>query len=117
MIALDNALEDLGHRHSGALKFVDMTHAASQFGKRLQNFWDAAGTEEYKEALAYAISNSLNSSEFTQELVETQRGRTGGTWAHPKLAVFFARWLDVKFAVFCDMVIGDLTHGYSVLKV
>jgi len=27
-------------------------------------------------------------------LVSAQRGFNGGTWAHPKLAVFFARWLN-----------------------
>lgn len=34
-------------------------------------------------------------------------GRVGemGTWAHPKLAVFFARWLDVKFAVWCGFML------------
>ena len=49
------------------------------------------------------------------EFVEKKRGRTGGTWAHPKLAVFFARWLDVKFAVFCDMVIDDILNKKAEL--
>jgi len=33
------------------------------------------------------------------ELVQAKAGRYGGTWAHPKLAVFFARWLDEKVEV------------------
>src|SRR5690606_20595661 len=39
-----------------------------------------------------------------------------GTWAHPKLAVFFARWLDVKFSVWCDNTIETiLKEGAYVL--
>ncbi len=35
----------------------------------------------------------------------------GGTWAHPKLAVFFARWLDVRFAVWCDLMVDEILRG------
>lgn len=49
------------------------------------------------------------------EFVEKKRGRTGGTWAHPKLAVFFARWLDVRFAVACDAMIEDILTGAAKL--
>lgn len=31
-----------------------------------------------------------------------------GTWLHPKLAVAFARWCDVDFAVWCDEQISNL---------
>lgn len=47
-------------------------------------------------------------------LVVTKRGAPtngGGTWLHPKLAVMFARWLDAKFAVWCDLQIGALLRG------
>ncbi|WP_079550844.1 KilA-N domain-containing protein [Vreelandella subglaciescola] len=46
--------------------------------------------------------NSQNPGDLSYGLSETTRGRYGGTWAHPKLAVFFARWLDVRFSVACD---------------
>lgn len=91
--------------------YFNMTHAAKQFGKDLSNFNRMADTVDYIAALG----NSVISTELN--IVETQVGRCGGTWAHPKLAVFFARWLDVKFAVFCDMVIDDLMHGHSVITV
>lgn len=44
-------------------------------------------------------------------LVKTKAGSPetgGGTWFHPKLAVAFARWLDVGFAIWCDMQIDSL---------
>jgi len=59
---------------------------------------------------AYIEAQQANSVSGT-EYVETSRGRYGGTWAHPKLAVIFARWLDVKFSVWCDTVISDILSG------
>lgn len=41
----------------------------------------------------------------------TRKGKRGGTWMHPKLAVPFARWLDVDFAVWCDDQIDTLIRG------
>lgn len=46
--------------------------------------------------------------------LKTKRGRPdlgGGTWLHPKLAVMFARWLDVDFALWCDDQIEHLLRG------
>ena len=40
----------------------------------------------------------------------------GGTWLHPKLAIAFARWLSVDFAVWCDMQIENLIKGKSAFK-
>lgn len=83
--------------------YFNMTDAAKKFGKRLQDFMDNQETKEYMQHLAVAVNNANQ-----RDLIEAKRGNGGGTWAHPKLAVFFARWLDVKFAVFCDMVIDDI---------
>ena len=47
-------------------------------------------------------------------LVRTKAGAPetgGGTWLHPKLAVPFARWLNVDFAVWCDMQIDALIRN------
>lgn len=84
--------------------YFNMTQAAKSFGKRIDNFWTAEGTKDYVDEL----SKSLNLSELTF----ATRGRyNSGTWGHPKLAIFFARWLDVRFAVTCDMMIEDILKG------
>ena len=62
--------------------------------------------QETKDYL-FALSNTRNSG----ELMETKRGGQGGAWAHPKLAVVFARWLGINFAVWCDAVIDDILRG------
>lgn len=89
--------------------YFNMTKAAKVFGKDLSNFMRSPDTLEYLDALA----NTLKST----ELVQAKAGRYGGTWGHPKLAVFYARWLDVKFAVFCDMVIDDILNKKAELTI
>ena len=47
-------------------------------------------------------------------LVKTKPGAPengGGTWMHPKLAVPFARWLNIDFAVWCDLQIDAIVRG------
>lgn len=82
-----------------------MTKAAKHFGKQLQHFWALKETHEYVAELSAATHRNRD------ELVQARAGSYGGTWAHPKLAVFFARWLDVKFAVWCDAMIDDILKG------
>lgn len=89
--------------------YFNMTKAAKAFGKDLQVFIRRDDTVEYIDALSKTVPDT--------ELVQAKAGRYGGTWAHPKLAVFYARWLDVKFAVFCDMVIDDILNKKAELVV
>lgn len=108
--------------------YFNMTKAAKHFGKRLDNFIASPDTVEYLAALANSLdsrellANTAKSADFLEtvgnlDLFHTKMGRNGGTWGHPKLAVFFARWLDVKFAVWCDMVIDDLLRGKAELTI
>jgi hypothetical protein len=101
--------------HNGidiALTFRDdgwfnMTKAAKVFDKQTKHFLELPSTREYIAALKGVAGKS-----------DVYRATPGwhlnpdvGTWAHPKLAVFFARWLDVRFSVWCDSVIDDILHG------
>ena len=93
--------------------YFNMTKAAKAFDKRLDNFMVAPDTETYIEAL------SLFSRD--KKIVEVKRGNGNlpgvGTWGHPKLAIFFARWLDVRFAVACDMMIEDILKGSAEVTI
>lgn len=91
--------------------YVNMTKAAKAFGKDVKEFWLNDSTKEYMESLAETLGLS------PEYLKQTKMGRNGGTWADPKLAVFYARWLDVRFAVFCDMVIDDILNKKAELVV
>lgn len=86
--------------------WINAVDAARQFGKRVDHWLANAETKQYIEALSEAL-NTRDSG----DLIMTRRGRGGGTWLHPKLAVAFARWLDVRFAVWCDLHIDALLRG------
>ena len=49
--------------------------------------------------------------EENQLVIVKHGGNNRGTWLHPKLAIHFARWLDPKFAVWCDEQIEQLLSG------
>lgn len=96
--------------------YFNAGQAAKHFRKDLENFKRLPSTKAYITALQDSL---VITTDLT--LIEVIPGNRyipdRGTWVHPKLAVFFARWLDPKFGVFCDMVIDDLMHGNSVLTV
>lgn len=85
--------------------WINATEAATRFGKLPHEWLRLPETVAYLEALAKCGK--------IPQLVRTQRGRNGGTWLHPKLAVAFARWLSVDFAVWCDEQVDALLRGES----
>lgn len=88
--------------------YFNMTEAAKNFGKEAKEFLRLPSTIEYMR--------EMENVGFSH-LFEVIRGRTGGTWGHPKLAVFFARWLSPAFAVFCDAVIDDILNKKATLTI
>jgi hypothetical protein len=91
--------------------WINATEIAKRFGKRPVDWLKQEETRAYIGALAEAIGKG----KVTQDhfgLVRTYRGgRTPGTWLHPKLGVRFAQWLDLHFAVWCDLRIDALLRS------
>ncbi|SEN64738.1 KilA-N domain-containing protein [Halomonas caseinilytica] len=86
--------------------WINATEIAKRHGKRLDHWLENAETQRYMESLA----RHLNTPD-SGYLIRAKRGRGGGTWLHPKLAVAFARWIDVDFGVWADMQIDALLRG------
>jgi hypothetical protein len=84
--------------------WFDATSIAARFNKRPVDWLRLEETKAYLEALCDALGISGSGS-----LIRSKRN--SGTWLHPKLAVRFAQWLDLKFAVWCDMQIEGLLRG------
>ncbi|MCU4389898.1 KilA-N domain-containing protein [Acinetobacter courvalinii] len=82
--------------------WFNATEAARKFGKRVDHWIKTNDTKEYLQALA----EMTNTPE--KGYLKTKRGNHGGTWLHPDLAVNFARWLDKRFGVWCDIQIKKL---------
>ena len=86
--------------------WFNATVAALRFKKRLQNYLDNKETVNNMIELAKMLNHSNQS-----DLIKASRGNGGGTWFHPELAVHFARWLDLKFSIWCDNQIDQLLRG------
>lgn len=50
-------------------------------------------------------------TEQNQLVITKQGGVEQGTWLHPKLGVYFARWLSADFAVWADEQIALILSG------
>ena len=90
--------------------WFNATEAAKAFNKETAQWLRLPGTIEYMAALAESIPVEITG------LVATKRGQHGGTWLHPKLGVAFARWLDVRFAVWCDTQIDSIIRGQQTIR-
>lgn len=86
--------------------WFNATEAAAKYGKRPADWFENKETQEY----LLAASEILNVPK--DALLKVRRGKYGGgTWLHPRLAVRFAQWLDMRFAVWCDTQIDNIIRG------
>ncbi len=83
--------------------WFNATQAASKFNKSVHEWVRLPDTQQYLDALIRKYGKI--------PYLKTKRGNNGGTWLHPKLAVRFAQWLDIDFALWCDEQIDHLLRG------
>lgn len=86
--------------------WVNATEIAAREDRRLDKWLANQETQDYIEALMRHLNTPKKG-----DLIQARRGRNGGTWLHPKLAVAFARWISPDFAVWCDLHIDALLRG------
>ncbi len=99
--------------------YINMTKAAKHYGKKVHEFLRLDSTDDYMTALEELMEGkggifpplADTGTEGIPSLTFSTKGRYGGTYCHPKLAVFFARWLDVRFAVWCDLMLDNILRG------
>lgn len=82
--------------------WFNATLAAERFGKRVDHWLKTQETQQYIDVLC-SVSNTPKKG-----YLKTKRGNNGGTWLHPALAVLFARWLDIRFSIWCDTQIRQI---------
>jgi hypothetical protein len=86
--------------------------------KRIQKYMELDQTIEFADTiriaqLEAANQNSPKTGEFVLPLaeplsvIETKRGKYGGTWVHPYLFLDFAMWLSPRFKLWAMGIIED----------
>lgn len=89
--------------------WFNATIVAAQFGKRPTDWLRLPDTVRYLDALCR--KSDVRKSHFTKSAKGNSKRISQGTWFHPKLAVRFAQWLDIDFAVWCDEQIDAMLRG------
>ena len=91
--------------------YFNATAAAKPFGKEPKEWLRLDSTKEYLVQLVDFIHTGGNPTFDENQALIVKRGSLengGGTWMHPKLGVMFARWLNAKFAFWCDLQIDAI---------
>lgn len=89
---------------SGA--YCNLNDIAKTFGKRVDNWMRLKSTTSLLREFEQDSSYNGNPPVFSKE------GRTGGTWAHPDIAIQFAQWCSPGFALWVSRQIRHLlTYG------
>ncbi len=92
--------------------YLNATAIAAHFGKQPRDYLKTEQTQQYIAALADFLSTKTKILVKENQIVNVKNGGSErGTWLHPKLAIHFARWLDPKFAVWCDEQIEQIISG------
>ena len=101
--------------------FLNATKTAQQFktskgnSRDLNEWLNSKATKEYIQALKNSDTEKFgNTSLFKVAKGNFSDDRVQGTWLHPKLTIFFARWLSPEFAVWCDVQIEEIIKGKTV---
>lgn len=88
--------------------YLNATQAAQKFHKAPKDWLKTDRANAY----IYAIGRKLLLKENQLVIVRAGAPETGGgTWLHPKLAIEYARWLNIDFALWCDDQIEAILRG------
>ncbi|CDG00412.1 P22AR C-terminal domain-containing protein [Avibacterium paragallinarum] len=85
--------------------YLNATAIAKHFNKLPNEWLRLESTQEYIDLLCKKLNTGKS------RILKTTRGVNGGTWLHRRLAVPFARWLNVEFAIWCDEEIEKILIG------
>lgn len=104
--------------------YVNLTEMGKPFRKLPNEFLRLPETKRYIAALEASLnrenpgSNEVSNCGIIPQLEPVLLTRTGrrnsGTWAHPDLAMEFARWLSPEFSIWCNRTIRKILLGEFV---
>ncbi|WP_304160214.1 KilA-N domain-containing protein [Fusobacterium ulcerans] len=90
--------------------YANATSMCKAFGKLPKDWLKTEQTQEYISEL----ERKEKSPNGLVEIVQGGRASEQGTWIHEKLILDLARWLNVKFRVWCDEQIAILLREGNV---
>ena len=114
-----NVIIDIERLLSDEVVYINATKLALQFGKdkyRLRDFFKTKSFLEYENAISKVVENTHFKTD-KKTLRYSIKGKYGGTYLHSDLVIVFLRWLNVEFAIECDLYIKQKiqeTHNEKI---
>lgn len=107
------------HEYNGSMSpqrkedgYVCLTDMAKATGKKVAHYFELKSTNAYLEGLSTDIGITISA------LVETTKGgdqlTDQGTWAHPEIAIDFAKWWSVPFRIWANRTLRHVIEEQSV---
>ena len=85
--------------------YINATEFCQMHEKEVYEFLRLPSTQKYIDFLNTGKSRII-------EVVFTQKGKGGGTWIHPKLAIHLWQWISVEMMdLVSDIVLGWMSNG------
>ncbi len=90
----------------------------------LTDMWRAAGADPNKRPAEWARKEGAPFIDFIAEgsnvavghIIEAERGRDGGTWAHWQVGLAYAKYLSPAFHAWCNEVASGRLPGRGCLQ-
>ena len=84
---------------------VEVTGMAKAYGKKIAEWRRLPSTQKFLNDLMTEMGFS-----HTEDLIYSEKGGANGgcTWMHQLVLIEFARWLDSKFAIWCNKMIIEV---------
>ena len=89
--------------------YVSLTDMAKAAGKQVNDYLRLDSTNEYIQALGYEVGNPVSS---LIQIVQG-KGKKQGTWAHPDIAIDFAKWCNVHFRIWANRTLRGVIEQKS----
>lgn len=105
-VILHRMSNDISVRQDSKTKFfnandlVEAYNSREGTNKRLQDFLDNKETKEYMGAILRDLQNNANQREYENGVIQTRRGKNGGTWMHGYLLMDLGMWLSPEWKLF-----------------
>lgn len=88
----------------------------------LTDMWRAAGSDENRNPFEWQRKEGSEFVKFFAEMhntpnsriIDTKRGKGGGTFAHWQIALAYAKYLSPEFHMWCNSVVRERMEGKSV---
>lgn len=89
--------QDSKTRFFNANDLVEAFNTQSGSSKRLQDYLDNKETRKYMDVVLTDLQNNANQRDFENGIIQTKRGKNGGTWVHGYILMDLGMWLSPQF--------------------